>query len=219
MFEHPMYIFDAYGTLFDVAAAARRVLAAHPAEARLLAEVWRGRQLEYAWTDTALGQPTHFWDATSRALTTALALLGLDGDATLREALLAAYAELDAYPDAEPAIRRIRAGGGRAIVYSNADTAMLQASVAAAGLADVLDETISVDGAGVYKPHPAAYAYMRSRLDKGADAFFVSSNPWDAAGAQNAGFKGLWVNRLRHPYPFPEVPVYREVATLEDLPV
>jgi 2-haloacid dehalogenase len=218
--QQPVYVFDAYGTLFDVAAAARRVLAGHPGDARLLAEIWRGRQLEYAWTDTALGQPTNFWDATTRALNTALIVAGLDGDAGLRDALLAAYAELDAYEDALPAIRRIAAQGGRSVVYSNADGDMLRKSVAAAGLDEALDDAISVDGIGVYKPHPDAYAYMRALLGIDAPAaYFVSSNPWDAAGAAKAGFNGIWINRQRHPYPFPAVPVYREAASLTELPV
>jgi 2-haloacid dehalogenase len=68
MADGSVYVFDAYGTLLDIAAAARRVLSGHPEQARLLAEVWRGRQLEYAWIDMALGQATDFWGATTRAL-------------------------------------------------------------------------------------------------------------------------------------------------------
>lgn len=220
MAPEPVYIFDAYGTLLDVSAAARAVLKDHPGDARLLAEIWRGRQLEYAWTDMALGHPTSFWDATGRALDTALALCGLDGDPSLRNALLAAYAELDAYPDALPALQRIAAQGGRSVIYSNANPAMLEKSVASAGLSGALEGIISVDGCGLYKPHRDAYAYIQAHQSVNpGTTYFVSSNPWDAAGSSNAGFLGLWINRLRHPYPFPKAPVYRELESLAELPL
>jgi 2-haloacid dehalogenase len=218
--QSPTYIFDAYGTLLDLSAAARRVLADRPAEYRLLAEVWRGRQLEYAWTDMALGHSTDFWSATTRALDTALVIVGLSGDAALRDSLLAAYADLDAYDDAVPAIERIVKLGGRCVTYSNANDAMLRRSLSAAHLDRVLQDAVSVDGVGVYKPDQRAYAYIREVLGLGDDgAFFVSSNPWDAAGASRAGFRAIWVNRQEAPYPFPAARLHGEIADLNALAV
>jgi len=95
MTDKPVYIFDAYGTLLDLSAAARKVLSGHPDKVQLLAEVWRGRQLEYAWTDMALGRSTDFWDATARALDSALVIAGLDSDMSLRERLLEAADSTD----------------------------------------------------------------------------------------------------------------------------
>ena len=52
-------VFDAYGTLFDVAAAAR-IAAAEPEHAKLaaiwpqLAEIWRTKQLQYTWLRACL---------------------------------------------------------------------------------------------------------------------------------------------------------------------
>jgi 2-haloacid dehalogenase len=214
-----VYIFDAYGTLLDIAAAARRVLAGQSADARLLAEIWRARQLEYAWTDMALGHPSNFWNATTRALDTALALLGLADNANVRESLLAAYAELDAFDDAAPALARIAEHGGRCVTYSNANADMLRRSISAAGLDRWLSAAISVDGAGVYKPDQRAYRYMSQAFDIGdGDAIFVSCNPWDVAGASTAGFQAIWVNRQQIPYPFPAVPLHAEISSLSELP-
>lgn len=218
MAGYPIYIFDAYGTLFDLSAATRNVLAEHPSNARLLAEIWRARQMEYAWTDMALGLPTNLWDTTTRALDTALQMVGFDADAPLRDDLLAAYAELGAYDDALPTLERISTKGGRSLIFSNANPEMLRKSVAAAQLDKALDEAVSVDNVGFYKPNPKAYAYIQAHLGiDSADAYFVSSNPWDAAGAANARFKSIWVNRLQHPYPFPAMLPYREVGSLLEL--
>lgn len=219
MTDGPVYVFDAYGTLLDIAAAARRVLSGHPDQARLLAEVWRARQLEYAWTDMALGQATDFWGATTRALDTALVVVGIADVPGLRDRLLAAYADLDAYADAVPALERVNQQGGRSVTYSNANQAMLERSLASAGLDRVMHGVISVDGVGVYKPDPRAYAFVADQL--GIDireAFFVSSNPWDAAGAAHAGFRAVWVNRQHLPYPFPSAGLHAEIRSLAALP-
>jgi 2-haloacid dehalogenase len=215
-----MYIFDAYGTLLDLAAAARKVMADHPAEARSLAEIWRCRQLEYAWTDMALGHSTDFWSATVRALDTALSVVGRYDDAPLRDSLLAAYADLQAYTDALPAISRIVAAGGRCAVYSNANNVMLRRSLSAAGLDKSLHGVVSVDGIGCYKPDPRAYAYARDVLGPvDENTYYVSANAWDAAGAARGGFRAVWVNRQQLPYPFPEVPLHLETADLTALPL
>lgn len=219
MADQPIYIFDAYGTLFDLSAAARKVLAGHSGKAQLLAEVWRGRQLECAWTDMALGRPTDFWDATVRGLDTALVIAGLDKDVLLRERLLDAYGSLDAYQDASDAVVRLSGLGARSLTYSNASKTMLQKSLSASGLDQVLQGAVSVDEFGVYKPDPAAYANIARHLDiVTSEVFFVSSNPWDAAGAARAGFRAIWVNRQGIGYPFERDSLTAKIPSLAALP-
>ena len=46
----PLFVFDAYGTLFDVHAAIGRHRAAAGPDADRLSELWRSKQLEYTWT-------------------------------------------------------------------------------------------------------------------------------------------------------------------------
>jgi 2-haloacid dehalogenase len=220
MTDKPIYIFDAYGTLLDLSAAARKVLSGHPDKVQLLAEVWRGRQLEYAWTDMALGRSTDFWDATVRALDSALVIAGLDSDMSLRERLLEAYSRLDAYGDAKDVVSRLNAMGGHSLTFSNASKTMLQKSLAASGLDRVLQGAVSVDDVGVYKPNPEAYAHIARYLDiDSREAFFVSSNSWDAAGAALAGFKAIWVNRQGIQYPFDRESLHAEVTSLSALPL
>jgi 2-haloacid dehalogenase len=220
MLDKPIYIFDAYGTLLDLSAAARKQLSDHPNKALLLAEVWRGRQLEYAWTDMALGRSTDFWDATVRALDSALVIAGLDNDASLRERLLEAYGSLDAYGDATDVVARLNGMGAHSLTFSNASKTMLRKSLAASGLDRVLQGAVSVDDVGVYKPNPEAYSHIARHLgiDSGA-AFFVSSNPWDAAGAAHAGFKAIWVNRQGIQYPFDRGSLHAELRSLSELPL
>ena len=66
-------VFDAYGTLFDVAAAAR--LAASEPEFKAirdtwpaLAEHWRSKQLQYTWLRAITDAHTDFWSVTQDGL-------------------------------------------------------------------------------------------------------------------------------------------------------
>ena len=67
------YVFDAYGTLFDVHAAIARHRDAAGPEADRFSEIWRTKQLEYAWMLSAAGHYVDFWTLTERALDHAFA--------------------------------------------------------------------------------------------------------------------------------------------------
>ena len=61
-------VFDAYGTLFDVAAAAERCRAALGDKADALAALWRDKQLQYTWLRGLMGEYAEFWRVTGDAL-------------------------------------------------------------------------------------------------------------------------------------------------------
>ena len=62
------FVFDAYGTLFDVHAAIGRHRAAVGPEADAFSALWRTKQLEYTWTHTLAGRYADFWSLTQAAL-------------------------------------------------------------------------------------------------------------------------------------------------------
>ena len=93
------FVFDAYGTLFDVHSAIARHRAAAGPDADRFSEIWRTKQLEYSWTLTLAGRYVDFWTLTERALDYAFARFP-SVDRALRPKLLDAYRELDAFPDA-----------------------------------------------------------------------------------------------------------------------
>lgn len=198
-------VFDAYGTLFDVAAAARRA-SAEPGRAALaerwpqLAEAWRLKQLQYTWLRAITGAHADFWTVTENGLDWALEATGLDGDAELRTRLLALYRELDAYPEVPAVLDALRAGGRRTAILSNGSPEMLAAAVGSAGLGDRLDAVLSVEEVGVFKPARAVYDLVGARFGTPPDGvLFVSANGWDAAAATGHGFRTAWVNRAADP--------------------
>jgi 2-haloacid dehalogenase len=198
-------VFDAYGTLFDVAAAARRAAeepgrSAFSATWEALARDWRERQLQYTWLRAITGHHVDFWQVTQDALDWALEARGMESDADLRARLLALYRELDAYPEALDVLRAIRSLGLPTAILSNGAPAMLDAAIASAGLADLLDAVLSVESVGVFKPAPQVYDLVGQRFGtEPREVLFVSANGWDAAAAAGYGFAAAWVNRLGAP--------------------
>lgn len=198
-------VFDAYGTLFDVAAAARQA-ATEPDFPALkdswanLANQWRLKQLQYTWLRAVAGAHTDFWEVTQNGLDWALEAIGLDGDAALRQRLLDLYWELQAYPEVPQMLRALKAAGLNTAILSNGSPDMLDGAVQSAGIGDVLDDVLSVESVGIFKPDARVYDLVGGRFGCAkAEVLFVSSNGWDAACATGYGFHTAWVNRAGEP--------------------
>ncbi|MGB0497239.1 MAG: haloacid dehalogenase type II [Rubricella sp.] len=198
-------IFDAYGTLFDVGAAAREA-AAEPGRERLrdlwprIAELWRLKQLEYSWLRAAAGEHTDFWQVTQDGLDWALGSVGLTDDSAMRERLLELYFNLSCYPEVPQMLASLKGAGLSTGILSNGSPAMLEGAVGSAGIADRLDAVLSVEAVGVFKPAPVVYDMVGARFEVEPDGvLFVSSNGWDACAAAGYGFRTLWVNRAGAP--------------------
>ncbi len=197
-------VFDAYGTLFDVNAAARRA-AAEPGGERLaavwprLAEDWRRKQLEYSWLRAITGAHADFRQVTADGLDWAMEAAGL-ADPVLRDRLMALYDRLDAYPEVPAMLAALKAAGFAAAILSNGSPAMLEAAVTSAGIGDRLDAVLSVESAGVFKPSARVYDLVGARFGcPPGQVLFVSSNGWDAGSATGYGFTTAWVNRAGAP--------------------
>jgi len=197
-------VFDAYGTLFDVDAAAMQA-AKDPAHADLaevwpaVARDWRLKQLQYTWLRAVAGQHCDFWQVTQDGLDWALEANGLTNAAT-RTRLLELYWELAAYREVPAMLRTLKERGMATAILSNGSPDMLDAAVSSAQIGDVLDAVLSVEDVGVFKPHARVYDLVGQHFDCAKpEVLFVSSNGWDAAGAAGYGFQTAWVNRADEP--------------------
>ena len=208
-----IFVFDAYGTLFDVHAAIGRHRAAAGSDADRFSEIWRAKQLEYTWTLTLAGRYLDFWTLTERALDFAFARCP-SVDAGLKPKLLDAYLTLAAFADARDVLRGLKRRGEATAILSNGSPQMLAAAVATAGIGGDLDEVLSVDAIRVYKPRPEVYALVTERFRVApGEVVFASSNRWDVMGAAAFGFRTAWVNRAKMPEEYGPAPA----AVLADL--
>jgi len=188
-------VFDAYGTLFDFAAAARNCRDVLGDDIDRLTALWREKQLQYTWLRAAQGRHADFWQVTGDALDFALETLGVTKPG-LRDRLMSLYLTLDPFPEVSSVLARLKAAGLQTAILSNGSPAMLDAAVKAAKLETLLDAVLSVEEVGVYKPHPKVYQLAVDRLGIPASAIsFQSSNAWDAYAASAFGMQVVWCNR------------------------
>ncbi|WP_264211219.1 haloacid dehalogenase type II [Leisingera thetidis] len=219
-------VFDAYGTLFDVAAAARQA-ACEPEFPHLrdswaeLASHWRLKQLQYTWLRAITKAHADFWDVTQDGLDWAMEAAGLAGDAALRQRLLDLYWELQAYPEVPAMLKTLKSAGMNTAILSNGSPAMLDGAVQSAGLGALLDDVLSVESVGVFKPDAKVYDLVGKRFGCAKEeVLFVSSNGWDAAGAAGYGFATAWVNRAGEPVdrlPWKPAHILQDLTAIPDL--
>lgn len=192
-------VFDAYGTIWDVGAiekACAQVVG--PDYATRLLDLWRQKQLEYAFLRTAMDHYTAFQEITASALKYALASLALEIPSTAVTQLNRAWWTPEAFSDAVPMLQAL--AGQTRVILSNGDPGMLTAGVEASGLEPYLEAVLSVAPSRRYKPHPAAYQRVCDHFAVSPDTMvFISSNGWDIAGASHFGFRTVWVNRAGRP--------------------
>jgi len=211
-------VFDAYGTLFDFASAARRCRDVLGENFDNLTALWRDKQLQYTWLRAAQGRHADFWQVTGDALDFALETLMLDQPG-LRDRLMELYLTLDTFPEVPGVLRQFKAAGLGTAILLNGTPDMLDSAVKNAGIDGLLDAVLSVEEVGVYKPDPRVYQLAVDRLGiPASQILFQSSNAWDAYAASSFGMKVVWCNRYRQRKErLPGQPDH-EIETLAELP-
>ena len=210
------FLFDAYGTLFDVHSVieAGRAVTADP---QALSTLWRQKQLEYTWLRSLMGRYEDFWAVTEAALRFALRRLGIAAAEAQVQALMDAYLSLACFPEVKAALASLK--GARLGILSNGSPRMLEAAVRSSGLTASLEHVLSVDAVNTYKPSPNVYELGPRAFELAADEImFVSSNAWDIAGAKAFGFLTCWCNRANAPMEELGLTADYEVASLDQIP-
>jgi 2-haloacid dehalogenase len=189
-------VFDAYGTLFDVNSPVNALANELGEKASALAPLWRQKQLEYTWLRSLMGVHTDFWHVTRDALDFALLELNIE-DKEIADALMAAYLQLDPYPEVADSLSALRKSGRRLAILSNGSPSMLDAIVRHAKFEKSFEHVISVEEVGIYKPSRRVYrlAMQKFHIADTPSICFVSANTWDAQAAAQFGFQVVRVQR------------------------
>lgn len=196
---HAAYVFDAYGTLFDVHSAVRKHAEGIGPDGEAFSTLWRAKQLEYSWIRALMGNYTDFWTLTEQSLDYAFARFP-SADLSLKAALLDAYWHLDCYPEVPGVLKNLKDRRARIAILSNGTPQMLQSAVKKAGLDLIIDDIFSVEAVRSFKTAPAVYDMVTTSYRLYPDAVsFQSSNRWDIAGATKFGFRTVWINRSDMP--------------------
>ena len=193
-------VFDAYGTLLDVHAPVASLSEEIGPNADAVSNMWRQKQLQYTWLRSLMGAHATFWQVTGEALDYALSFHGIENQ-DLRQRLMDLYFALDAYEDARDCLSALKRAGLKTGILSNGSPDMLEGAVSSASLNTVLDEVMSVEDVGIYKPDNRVYQMAVERMGVAgpANICFVSANTWDAQAGSHFGFQVARINRFGLP--------------------
>ena len=208
-------VFDAYGTLFNVASPVQKLASTIGDKAADVAQLWRQKQLEYTWLRSLMGTHTDFWNVTRDALDYTLEVHSIV-EPGLADELMTLYLKLDAYEEVLAALQAVRAKGKRCAILSNGSPSMLDSAVRHAGLEKLFEQVLSVEEVGIYKPSRRVYrlAMQKMHIADAPSICFVSANAWDAQAAAQFGFQAVRV--MRTPGLNDRVPG-RPAATIDSL--
>ncbi|MBM0206955.1 haloacid dehalogenase type II [Micromonospora sp. STR1s_5] len=122
------------------------------------------------------------------------------GDAALTDAL-SIMKELPPHADAPEAYAGLKAAGIRIFALSNGAAASTRSLLEKAGMADLVEQVLSVEDVRLSKPRPEVYLYtVETAKVRPEEVMLVACHPWDVAGALSAGLRAAYVSRER-PYP------------------
>ncbi|MCA1055009.1 haloacid dehalogenase type II [Rossellomorea aquimaris] len=188
------FIFDAYGTLFDVHSVMEKCNELFPGKGESISGIWRQKQLEYSFLRQLMGRYTTFREITKDALRYACKEAGAELSRDAEEELMASYLKLKHYDETEEVLEKLKSH--QTAIFSNGSFDMLSPLVEQSPFASLLDEVLSVDEIKQFKPTPMSYQLVLDKLGvRREEVLFMSSNTWDIAGASSFGFHTAWINR------------------------
>lgn len=189
-------VFDAYGTLFNVASPVEKLASTIGEKAGEVAKLWRQKQLEYTWLRSLMGTHVDFWHVTRDALDYVLEVHDIT-EAGIADELMTLYLKLDAYDDVAATLQTLRSKGKRCAILSNGSPSMLDSALRHAGLEKMFEHVLSVEEIGIYKPSRRVYrlAMQKFQIQDAPSICFVSANSWDAQAAAQFGFQTVKIAR------------------------
>lgn len=192
------FVFDVYGTLFDVTAIKKECEELYPGYGEKISQTWRSKQVEYFMLRQLMGNYDTLYSITHQALKYTLKEYGLQSNKQNEQQLLVAYLHLPLYAEVKEVLTQLK--GQNLVVFSNGSHDMLDPLIEHAGLTRSFSRIISIDEIKQFKPAPSAYEYVweELRIEKN-EVLFMSSNGWDISGAKNFGFQTAWINRKNLP--------------------
>ena len=198
MVDEKIYVFDAYGTLFDVDHACKEMAIQLGDNWDKLSSIWRQKQLEYSWLHNSMNEYDSFWKITKDSLEYAMNSLSMNS-VRIKNELLDLYFKIGAFEEVEEVLKKIKKNKIKTAILSNGSYDMLNSAVKNSKFDELISEVISVDECKKFKPHRDVYNLVIDKFNiNKKNCIFFSSNCWDIHGASNFGFQTVWINRKKN---------------------
>ena len=190
-----VYVFDAYGTLFDVNSAAAKCKEKLGSKWENFANAWRTTQLEYTWLRSLMKKHKNFWEITEESLDHTMETFKIKKE--MRNKLLDLYKKLNPYPEVKGCLEGLKAKKIKIAILSNGTPDLLRGLVESNNIQNCFDDIFSIESVGIYKPDPKVYEIPIKKYGcKPENICFMSSNTWDVSGGGVFGYNVVWINRF-----------------------
>lgn len=210
-------VFDAYGTLFSLDFPIEKLDQMTNGRGNVLMNIWRQKQLEYTWLRSLMQSYVNFEEVTKEALSYAMKRLAIE-DEYLPSVLLPVYLKANAFPEVPMMLNSLKAAKITTAILSNGTKNMLVAGTENAGITNYIDHVMTVDDIAVFKPDPKVYQMAATTLAVDESVIlFISSNPWDIAGASAYGLNTVWVKKANQAEELPHKANYT-IDNISELP-
>lgn len=201
-----LLLFDVNETLMDLNPMRESINKAFASDAAFAQ--WFNLMLQYSLVDTVTGNYHDFATIGKGTLRMLAQKMDKAVDEEKMQQLLGMIKELPPHPDVVPGLQKLKQAGYRLAALTNSAPDVLQAQMQHAKLSEYFEQTLSIDAARKYKPHPDAYAYALKQLGVAAEeTMMVAAHGWDITGALAAGLQAAFVSRPGHAlYPLAPAP-------------
>jgi len=209
-------IFDAYGTLFDVNAAAEKCKGKIGDKWESFANYWRTTQLEYTWLRSLMNRHKDFWQVTEDSLDKSMRAFKIDS--SMRNELLDLYKILSTFPEVKEVLNKLKEKNYKLSILSNGTPFLLNELVKSNNLENIFDDIFSIEQVKTYKPDSKVYSIpiKKYQIQKNEVAY-LSANTWDVSAGGNYGFNPIWVNRNNNIFDNLDFKPNYEIKNLKDI--
>ena len=194
MIQHDTILFDVNETMLDLGPMRPKFEAAFGNDAVMA--TWFSMLL-HASTVCALTEvKSTFATLADEMLNKLAARLEIPLSDATRSEILDGLMHLPPYADVKPALGRLRCAGYRTVAFTNSSLVMAKQQMDHAGLSDVLDDVVSVEPTGSFKPDAKVYRFVAEHLKRPIETLrLVAAHDWDTHGALSAGMRAAYLDR------------------------
>ncbi len=196
-------MFDIIGTCFSLEGPRREVVrCGAPA---LAFDLWFAQSLRDAFALSHSGGYRPLREMLRADLPRSLREAAVDPSAAQIDAVMRAFAEMDAHPELKPALSRLAGAGWRLVALTQGGLEATESLLLQGGVRDLFSDVLSSDAVSRTKPHPEVYRLALDRIE--GEAWMVAAHAWDIAGAARAGMRTAFVTTDERSYPDAVFPV------------
>ncbi len=184
--------------------------------------LWFSMMLHHSLVDTLTGKYHEFPEIGVATLQMLAESNGIElSKKDAESAIIPVIQNLPPHPDVIEGLKSLKAQGFLLVSLTNSSNAGVKEQFKNAGLLEIVDRRLTVEGIHKFKPDLGVYRWALEQVGvEAGDAMMVAAHGWDIAGAGVAGLQTVFVARPgKVPYPLAEKPdhIVKDIKELAEL--